>query len=295
MLRSLHPDIQDSHSDKNVNLSETNTASPLDGGADRDEFPLIGAGDPPPFELYNENGTAPILLVCDHASREFPAAMHQLGLADWVLDQHVACDIGAELVTRHLADQLNAPAVLAGYSRLIVDLNRQLHHDSAFIKVSDGIAIPGNLDIGDDERQQRIDSFFNPYHDEITRQLEKFKARDIVPAFLSIHTCTPVFNNVVRHCQIGVMWDSDPRIPLPLMERLREVPDLEVGDNEPYSGRHPNDYTIDYHAERTGLPNVGIEVRQDLVNSPEGAEKWARILGDAFESVLEDPSIYTLA
>lgn len=258
-------------------------------------FPLIGAGDPPPFYVYNANGKAPVLLVCDHASKVFPATMHQLGLADWVLDKHVVCDIGAEMVTRHLADRLDAPAVIAGYSRLIVDLNRQLHHDSAFIKVSDGIAVPGNQDISDAERAQRIDSFFNPYHDEISRQLELFSARNIVPAFLSIHTCTPVFNNAVRHCHIGVMWDSDSRIPVPLMENLRRNPDLRIGDNEPYSGRLPDDYTIDFHAENAGLANVGIEVRQDLVCNDENAVIWADILAEAFEEVLKDEKIYAVA
>ena len=261
----------------------------------KSEYPLIDHDDPSPFTVYNPNGQAPVLLVCDHASRAFPSAMHQLGLADWVLDKHVACDIGAEMVTRYLADRLDAPAVLAGYSRLILDLNRQLHHDSAFIKTSDGIAIPGNQDIGEVERQQRIDSFFNPYHDEISRQLNRFRAKEVVPAFISIHTCTPVFNNVFRHCQIGVMWDSDPRIPLPLMSALRQNPELSIGDNEPYSGRQPNDYTIDFHAEDKGLANVGIEVRQDLVNTPEGAERWANILGEAFEEVLKDDSIYALS
>jgi predicted N-formylglutamate amidohydrolase len=278
-----------------VSLTEINHAPSVERAADQQDYPLIGPGDPPPYSIYNPGGTAPILLVCDHASREFPAAMQQLGVADWVLDQHVACDIGAGMVTRHLADRLNAPAVLAGYSRLIVDLNRKLHDASAFIKVSDGIAIPGNLDIGDDEREQRIQSFFNPYHDAITDQLENFKARGVVPAFLSIHTCTPVFNNVVRHCQIGVMWDCDPRIPVSLMEKLSKHPDLRVGDNEPYSGRHPNDYTIDFHAEAAGIPSVGIEVRQDLVSTSEGAARWAKVLAEAFEDVLQDTSIHAIA
>jgi predicted N-formylglutamate amidohydrolase len=293
MLRSPHTDIRDRDLKKKVSLSEINIQTPVGEQAARPDYPLIGPGDPPPYTLYNAEGTAPVLLVCDHASREFPAMMQQLGLADWVLDKHVASDIGAAMVTRRLADRLNAPAILAGYSRLIVDLNRKLHGETAFIKISDGIAIPGNQDIGEEERQQRIDSFFDPYHDAISARLEHFEARGIVPAFLSIHTCTPVFNNVVRHCNIGVMWDTDPRIPIPLMKHLRENTGAEIGDNEPYSGRHPHDYTIDFHAEGPGLPSVGIEVRQDLVDTQAGAEKWADILADSFEVVLNDPSIYT--
>lgn len=278
-----------------MSLSEAHFESHSAPVTSRAQWPLIGPDDPPPYTVYNPDGKAPVLLVCDHASREFPAAMQQLGVADWVLDKHVACDIGAAMVTRHLADRLDAPAVLGGYSRLIIDLNRQLHDESAFIKVSDGIAIPGNLDIGPEEKQERIESFFKPYHDEITRQLQSFEARDIVPAFLSIHTCTPVFNNVVRHCHIGVMWDSDERIPVPLMEHLSRNPELKIGDNEPYSGRHPHDFTIDHHAESRGLASVGIEVRQDLVSNADGARKWADILAGAFEAVLSNEDIYRRA
>lgn len=276
---------------ENVSLTEIDVEPLSHAARDRGAWPLIGPDDPPPYSVYNPEGKAPILLVCDHASNAFPAAMHQLGLADWVLEKHVALDIGAAMITRQLADRLDAPAVLSGYSRLIVDLNRQLHDVSAFIQVSDGIAVPGNLDLDEEEKQDRVDTFFRPYHDAISRQLESFKARGIVPAFISIHTCTPVFNNVVRHFHVGVMWDQDERIPVPLIERLRQDPELSIGDNEPYSGRHPHDYTIDHHAESVGLPCVGIEVRQDLVATNEGVRKWAGILAEAFQDVLADEAI----
>jgi len=271
-----------------LSATTTRTALAADGEPDKARYPLIGPDDPPPFSIYNAGGQAPVLLVCDHASKTFPRAMNQLGVADWVLDKHVACDIGAAMVTRYLADRLDAPAVLAGYSRLIVDLNRQTQSASAFIKVSDGIAIPGNLDIGEEEKAERIASFFTPYHDAITRQLDAFQARGVVPAFLAVHTCTPVFNRVVRQMHIGIMWDQDPRIPVPFIRNLDAMEGVCVGDNEPYSGRHPHDFTIDHHAERNGLPHSGIEVRQDLVSDEPGAHRWAGILADALEDVLAD-------
>lgn len=251
-------------------------------------YPLIGPGDPEPFSLYNPDGTAPVLLVCDHASKAFPRVMNQLGLADWVLEQHVASDIGAAMVTRHLSDLLDAPAVLAGYSRLIIDPNRKLTSSTAFIEVSDGITIPGNIDLSEEEKADRVASFFDPYHQAITDRLERFKSRGVTPAFISVHTCTPVFNQVVREMHIGVMWDKDPRIPLPFIRNLEAMEGVCVGDNEPYSGKHPHDFTIDFHAEPEGLPHVGIEVRQDLVGEEEGARRWAGILADGLEDVLSD-------
>lgn len=256
--------------------------------------PMIGRDDPPPFSFYNDQGGAPFLLVCDHASREIPAAMEQLGLAPWVMNRHVVCDIGAADLTRALADRFDAPAILGGYSRLVIDLNRQLHHPSVIPSVSDGIAIPGNLEVSEAERNARIATFFAPYHEAIEARLQRFRDAGQVPALLSIHTCTPVFDRVVRKWHVGVMWDVDPRIPVPLLERLQAMEGIYAGDNEPYSGRHPNDYTIDQHAERNGLPCVGIEVRQDLVDHPEGVQRWAGVLAEAFGPVLADPTLYRL-
>ena len=255
-------------------------------------YPLIGPGDPPPFTTYNDHGKASVLLVADHASPYFPAAMNQLGVADWVLERHVAWDVGSDELTRYLADELDAPAVLAGFSRLIVDPNRKLDDPTAFIQVSDGIAIPGNLDIGEEEKALRIQSFFDPYHNAIAERLQRFSEEGIAPAFISIHTCTPVFDQIVRPWHIGVMWDQDPRIASPLIEKFNSMREVCIGDNEPYSGRHPHDFTIDHHAEPAGLPHVGIEVRQDLVSDREGARKWAGILAGALGEILDDESLY---
>ena len=258
-----------------------------------EKYPLIGPGDPPPFMTYNDHGKARVLLVADHASPFFPAHMNQLGLADWVLENHVACDIGSDMLTRFLADKLDARAVLAGFSRLIVDPNRKLADPSAFTEVSDGIAIPGNIDLDEEQKTLRVQSFFEPYHNAIEASLESFKAQDIVPAMISVHTCTPVFDRVVRPWHIGIMWDKDPRIPQALIAHFEGNEEICIGDNEPYSGRHPNDFTIDYHAEPAGLPHVGIEVRQDLVADAAGARSWAGILASALQGILDDENLYS--
>lgn len=253
---------------------------------------MIGPGDAPPYMTYNEHGTARVLLVADHASPFFPASMNQLGLADWVLEKHVAWDIGVDELTRCLADELDAQAVLAGFSRLIVDPNRKPDDPSAFPRISDGIAIPGNLELDEPEKALRIHSFFKPYHDAISHRIQRFLDRGIVPAVIAVHTCTPEFDRIVRPWHVGVMWDVDPRIPRAVMEYFDRFEDICIGDNEPYSGRHPHDFTIDYHAEPGGLPHVGFEVRQDLVSDAQGARKWAAILADALREVLADDNLY---
>lgn len=256
------------------------------------EYPLIGPDDPAPFSLYNEKGTAKTLIVCDHASAATPRLMGRLGLAGWVFQRHMAYDIGAADVARVLAERLDAPAILSGYSRLIVDPNRRLDDPTAFVQVSDGVAIPANLELSDEERGRRVASFRDPYHAAITARIGQFRSCGITPAVVAVHSCTPIFAQVVRRWHVGVMWDRDPRIAVPLIERLGAIQDICVGDNEPYSGRDDHDFTLDHHAEAQGLPYVGIEVRQDLIGDQEGARRWGGILADALTPILAAEELY---
>ena len=45
-------------------------------------------------------------------------------------------------------------------------------------------------------------------------------------------------------------------------------------------------------AEAAGIPHVSIEIRQDLVDTEDGAERWATILDDALRDILADPELY---
>lgn len=257
-------------------------------------YPLIGQEDPPPYRIFNECGSSGVLLVGDHVSNVIPRAMDNLGLADEVLQKHVAYDIGTGKLIDHLSRHLDAAAVTAGYSRLVVDLNRSLEDSSCFPEKSDGIVIPGNIGLNHVDRAQRIHSFYTPYRSAIDRMLHRIRERQ-VPALISIHSFTPEMAGEVRPWHVGCMWDNDPRIPVPLMRNLRAHPDnFHVGDNQPYSGRHAADYTIDHHGEAAGLPHVSIEIRQDLVDTEEGAEQWATILDDALRDILADPDLYRI-
>ena len=259
-------------------------------------YPLIGPGEPEPVTVLNEHGRAKLLLVGDHVSNRIPRVLDKLGLDDAVLEQHVAYDIGTRKLITHLSQHLDAPALLAAYSRLVVDLNRSLEDSSVIPEVSDGIPIPGNQRLSRHDRALRIHCFYTPYRVAIDAMLHRYRGRGIIPAFISIHSFTPqLADRRHRPWHIGLMWDKDPRIPVPLIARLRAYPQpINVGDNEPYSGKHAADYTIDHHAETAGLPHVSIETRQDLIDTEEGAEYWATILDESLRDILADPGLYRL-
>ena len=155
---------------------------------------------------------------------------------------------------------------------------------SAFLEYGDGIRVPGNGNLNRAAKQARAEEIYWPYHQAIDRQVERLSSDGINPAFISIHSFTPVLNGEARAFEIGVLWDKDTSLKELFIEGFEDEGFL-VGDNEPYSGKAPADYTIDNHAENRGLPCVGIEIRQDLVNDPAGVARIGNIMHRIIESI----------
>ena len=254
---------------------------------------LLRPGDPAPFEVFNPEGTAPVVFLCDHASNRVPRGLDCLGLPPAELERHIAWDIGAAAITRRLAAHFDAPAVLAGYSRLVIDCNRRLEDAQSILALSDGTAVPGNRDLTARDVAARAGACFEPYHRACAAVLGRVEARGEVPAVVMMHSFTPAMNGALRPWHAGVLWDGDDgRMALPLLRALRARDGLHVGDNEPYSGTSPHGHTMPAHAARHGRANVQIEVRQDLVSDEAGIERWSAILIEALTGVLADPALY---
>ena len=219
-----------------------------------------------------------------------PRRLAGLGLDPAALRLHVAYDIGAAALTRRLAALLEAPAVLSHFSRLVIDPNRVLDHETSIPEVSDGIAVPGNRALSGGERRRRVAIFFAPYHRALAAALQRRLERGRLPALVSVHSFTPVMEGLSRPWEIGVLWNRDGRLALPLIEALR-ARGLVVGDNQPYSGATPFGYTMQHHADPLGLPQVLLEVRQDLIDTQPGVETWARRLAEVLPPLLDDPAL----
>ncbi|MBT5434912.1 MAG: hypothetical protein HOI34_20915 [Rhodospirillaceae bacterium] len=256
---------------------------------------MLSEKDPAPFELVNPEGKAPCLIVCDHASSVIPESLGELGVDQQHRLEHIAWDIGAAVMARRLAELFDAPAVLAGFSRLVVDCNRYLDDPSAFVLTSDTIAVPGNMAMTDSERAQRVAQIFRPYHNAIEDALERFEDAGIVPAVIACHTMTDKMRGgQLRPQEFTMCWARDDRLPVPVMDRLIARGDTVVGDNEPYGMDLGEDYTVPEHAMRRGLPYLQFEVRQDLVTRDEDARAWAEKLHEVSYDLVADPELRTV-
>ena len=260
-----------------------------DSASSPDRFPPLLSGAP--FDVINRGGEGPIVLVCDHAARALPAEYGTLGLREILFEEHIAYDIGAADITRRLAKLIDSPAVLSRFSRLLIDPNRAPDHEGLIPVHSDGVDIPGNFAADTEERLRRKATYYDPYHQAIESVLAERRARGIVPAVVGIHTFTPIMQGAGRPWEAGILWNRDPRLAEPLLAFLRRDPSLTVGDNLPYSGKLLS-YSLDHHGGDHGLPNVVVEVRQDLVDTRDRAFGWADLLAEAFAEICLDRSIF---
>ena len=243
------------------------------------------------YEIVTGREDARVLFICDHASNRVPDIYGNLGLPAAQFERHIAYDIGAAAITRRLAEAVEAPAVLSTFSRLLIDPNRGDDDPTLVMRISDGVLIPRNARIDAAEIGHRRRTYWQPYRDAIVRQIDTLLARGNVPVIISIHSFTPLWKGVARPWDIGILWDKDPRLALPLIDMLR-AKGLKVGDNEPYDGALKGDTLYDLATLR-GLPHVLVEFRQDLVGDAAGVERWARIALRALQPSLRGSELTT--
>ena len=166
-----------------------------------------------PFEIIQGQLERGLLLVADHAMRRLPEAHGTLGLPPQAFERHIAYDIGIEPLTRALAATLGVPAVMATFSRLLIDPNRGSDDPTLIRQIYDRTLVPGNATLTGAERDHRINSYYAPYHAAIAHMIaETARVSGRAPLVISLHSFTPRLDGGAQrpwHC--GLLWDADPR------------------------------------------------------------------------------------
>jgi predicted N-formylglutamate amidohydrolase len=237
-----------------------------------------------PVTVAGPTRDARLVITCEHASPDVPSEYANLGLTAEHLRDHIGWDIGAAAVSDELARQLNAPAVLSGASRLLVDCNRALTDADLMPPHSCGVAIPGNARIDAPERAARLQRFYDPFHDAVDATL----AAHPDALLLSIHSFTPALHGRERPFEIGVLFDVFDDLAQRLATAT-EAAGFGVRLNEPYSGLDGLIYSARAHGERHGLHYVELEINNRLLRTDAEARAIARRLVDAVGQLLSHP------
>ncbi len=241
------------------------------------------------FETQGSERPSRWLVTCDHAANTVPQAVNggTLELPGCEMGRHIAFDLGAKSVAERLAVCLDGPLVCANFSRLVIDPNRGLIDPTLIMKLYDGTIIPANHPLSDAERQRRIDAYWRPYHEAY----ETLAARRDDTVIVAMHSFSPKLNGrSPRPWEIGVLHAGDCALGPALIKRLQLEKDLCVGDNEPYAGHLPGD-AVDQHAIQKGRPNVLIELRHDVIETPTQQQAWASRLAPILAEVLAETGL----
>jgi predicted N-formylglutamate amidohydrolase len=248
-------------------------------------MPLLAAEARSPAIVLNPGAASPFLLLGDHAGREVPPALGDLGLhtRDW--DRHIAWDIGIAGLGEILSAALDATFIRQRFSRLVIDCNRDPARPDAIPEISDGSHIPGNAHLSAEQRQTRQREIAAPYHARIAAELDWRAARGLPTTLISLHSFTPEMNAFARPWRFGVLHADDSAYSRAALARLQADLGADlVGDNQPYR-MDEVDFTIPHHCRPRGLDYLELETRQDLIADQAGqravADRLARLLPEA--------------
>lgn len=232
----------------------------------------------PRFPAVIEHAAASgrIVLVCEHASNAFPAPWGNLGLTAAQREAHIAWDPGALGLARGLSRALDAVLIHAPVSRLIYDCNRAPDQPGAMPARSEIHDIPGNAALTPAERAARTAAVYLPFHQGLQAEIARRLALGLAPVLITIHSFTPVYHGTRRSLEFGVIHDTDPK----LAERLAAAaaPHLHTALNAPYSAADGVTHTLRLHATPYDLPHAMLEVRNDLIATPEAEAAMAATL-----------------
>lgn len=207
-----------------------------------------------------------LVLVCEHASNWVPPAFRNLGLDSMALASHAAWDPGAFGVAENLSKSLDAPLVFGRVSRLVYDCNRPPEATDAILPVSEAFSVPGNASLTAEEHAERVDRVYRPFR----HLLETTVARAPPTAVLvTVHSFTPVYHGRQRTTEIGILHGEDPRLALAMIAIADQFTNRQVRLNEPYGPQDGVAHTLDLHGCRNGLFNVMLEIRNNLLETPE--------------------------
>ncbi len=241
-------------------------------------FSLLTSQDPNPVEIIPASTPSPVLLVCDHAGDQIPLKLLENSLPPEEMARHIAVDINAESVARVIAAELNSTLITQRYSRLVVDVNRPESSPELMPQISDGTLIPFNQNISASERRARIDQIYTPYHDRIHELLNE--RRNSPSALVAIHSFTAQLSNEnYRDWHIDLMSRTSMDFVQNLQNRIQTaLPNLNVGISQVFQMHGKHDYTLPHHAESRNIPNVSIEIRNDMLAAKEDIDGWGKLL-----------------
>jgi len=214
------------------------------------------------------------VVSCEHAVNDVPPEYMALFAGQGeLLSSHRGFDPGSLELGRRFARALDCNSHATRVTRLLVDVNRSLGHRTLFSAVSRALA--------SDARQRILQRYYHPHRARVESDVRSALSTARSVLHLGVHTFTPVFDGVVRHVDVGLLYDPrckrERAFCLSWQHTLQtRIPELRVRRNFPYRGR--SDGLTTYLRRRLRTPRylgIELEVNQRFPNGDRAT--WLRL------------------
>lgn len=172
-----------------------------------------------------------LLITCEHAGNKIPEEFSSFFKNhEKELEAHTGWDPGAWEIAGYLAKEFKVNPFSMHTSRLLIEPNRSLDHPQLFSAITNTFT--------PEQKQQLINTIYLPYRNQVE---DHIRTNPKPVLHLSIHSFTPVLNQVTREVDIGLLFDPDRKQEASFCQSLRttlekNAPELRHRFNEPYLG-----------------------------------------------------------
>lgn len=204
-----------------------------------------------------------LVLTCEHGGNEIPETFKKHFKNKAVLKTHRGFDLGALDLYKSLEPLVDV-SYFSTTSRLLIELNRSLHHNQLFSEFIIGLS--------NTEKTKIIETHYLPYRTSVENSIKNQIDNGDVVLHLSIHSFTPHLNNKNRNCDIGLLYDSTKKDEQQFCKQLKtellnQDSNLNVRFNYPYLGTADGFTTYLRKQFPKHYLGIEIEVNQNFVSN----------------------------
>jgi predicted N-formylglutamate amidohydrolase len=221
-----------------------------------------------------------IVITAEHASNALPEGYNWTDSdRAFFVDEHWGYDKGSLDIAMHLAKELKCVLVYSLYSRLLVDVNRDLPSQTLFRKSGDGRLVDLNRNMDEEEEDLRIQKYHLSYY----RALREVSMKVDPMYIFGVHSFTPLYEGNPRTLEMGILVNySDDMAERLCGELKKRHHNVEI--NQPYDGKEGLAALGALLYAKVPVTRQGIqfEFRNDLITDP---SKVGRIKDDTLQAV----------
>lgn len=227
-----------------------------------------------------------LIISCEHATNHIPEEYRHIFFDDReILTKHFAYDIGAITVAKHCA-KLASFACYANISRLLIDLNRSLHHKAIFSRFSKRLTAK--------ERDDLQQNYYLPYRENLQKHIEAYIAKGMQVLHISVHSFTPIWHDELRLVDIGLLYDPKRKTELSFATHWQKhlrllAPTWRIRKNAPYRGISDG-LTTTLRKIFTDSDYLGfeLEMNQAMFDDPLASQNLAMIISQSITNTMND-------